>query len=45
MRESVELCVVRREADRVGGELDAGYFGEVWGEGEGEEPGAAVGVY
>ena len=45
MRESVELCVVRREADRVGGKLDAGYFGEVWGEGEGEEPGAAVGVY
>ena len=45
MRESIELRVVRREADRVGGELDAGYFGKVWGEGEGEEAGAAVGVY
>jgi hypothetical protein len=43
--ESVELRVVRCEADRVGGELDAGYFGEVWGKGECEEAGAAVGVY
>ena len=36
VREPVELRVVRGEADRVGGELDAGDLGEVRGEGERE---------
>jgi len=39
VRESVQLCVMRREADQVGGELDAGDFGEV--QGEREKTGAA----
>ena len=45
VRESVQLRVVRREADRVGRELDPGDFGEVRGECECEKAGATVGVY
>ena len=45
VRETIELRVVRGEADRVGGELDAGDFGETRGECEREKAGAAVGVY
>ena len=45
VRESVQLRVVRREADRVGRELDPGDFGEVPGECECEKAGATVGVY
>ena len=44
VREAVQRRVVRREADRVRGELDAGHLCEVWGEGEREESRAAVGV-
>ena len=44
VREAVQRRVVRRKADRVRGELDAGHLCEVWGEGEREEPRAAVGV-
>ena len=45
VRETVELRIVRSEADRVGGELDADDFGEARGECEREKAGAAVGVY
>jgi hypothetical protein len=44
MRETIERCVVRREADRVRGELDTGDLCEVWSESESEEACAAVGV-
>ena len=44
VRESVQLRVVRRKADRVGRELDTSDFGEMRGKGEREKAGAAVGV-
>jgi len=44
VREAVQRRVMRRKADRVRGELDAGHLCEVWSEGEREEPRAAVGV-
>src|SRR6266850_477590 len=45
IRETIERCVVRREADRVRGELDACDLCEVWGQGQCEEACAAVGVH